>query len=188
MALHGVAGIQLARHYDIPSWAGACATDSKLPDAQQGYDFTLTALPAALAGANVIYGIGAIESLITFDYAAMIMGAEQAGRIRRFAEGVDLAGLWEVVKVIEEVGPGGEYISHDHTFDHMRELSSSNLFDRHAREVWERDGSRDAADRAYAVARRILDSHQPAPLQPEVESRLEEIVAAREEEARAATV
>ncbi|MBU2601794.1 MAG: trimethylamine methyltransferase family protein [Actinobacteria bacterium] len=187
LALHGVAGIQLMQYYDLPTWAGACASDSKIPDAQQGYDFTLTAMPAALVGANVIYGIGALESVITFDYAAMIMGAEQAGRIKRIVQGIDLSGLDEAVALIEEVGPGGEYITHDHTFAHMRELSSSSIFDRKARELWERDGSKSAADRAYVEARRILASHEPAPLDDGVTEKLDAILAAREAEARAAT-
>ncbi|MBU2601228.1 MAG: trimethylamine methyltransferase family protein [Actinobacteria bacterium] len=184
MALHSVASVQLAQRYGIPSWAGAGATDSKLPDAQQGYDFTLTAMPAALAGANIVYGIGAIESLITFDYASMIMGAEQAGRIRRVTQGIDMSELDAALKVIEEVGPGGEYVSHDHTFEHMREMSSSSLFDRKAREIWERDGSRTAAERAYDIARALLESHRPIPLDAAVEARLDEIVAARELEAQ----
>ncbi|MHB8870014.1 MAG: trimethylamine methyltransferase family protein [Thermoleophilia bacterium] len=186
LALHGVAGIQLAQHYDIPTWAGGCASDSKIPDAQQAYDFSLTAMPAALAGANIIYGIGALESVITFDYAAMIMGAEQARRILRLVQGIDMSGLDEAVKVIEEVGPGGEYVTHDHTFDHMRELSSSSLFDRRSRELWERDGSRTATDRAYEEARKILATHLPLPLGDGVEDQLEAILAAREVEARAA--
>lgn len=184
LALHGVAGIQLAQRYDIPTWAGACASDSKIADAQQGYDFSLTAMPAALAGANVIYGIGALESVITFDYAAMIMGAEQARRILRLVQGIDMAGLDEAVKVIEEVGPGGEYVTHDHTFDHMRELSSSSLFDRKPRELWERDGSRTAADRAYEEARKILTTHQPLPLPDGAAEQLDALIAAREAEAR----
>lgn len=184
LALHGVAGVQLAQHYGIPSWAGACGSDSKLADAQQGYDFTLTALPLALAGANIIYGIGAIESVITFDYAAMILGAEQAGRIDRIVRGIDMSGLDEAVKVIEEVGPGGEYITHDHTFEHMREMSSSDLFDRHAREVWEVKGSRDASARAYADARRILAGHEPLPLPDGAGAALDEIVTEREAAAR----
>lgn len=186
LALHAVAGIQLAQRYDIPTWAGACASDSKIPDAQQGYDFTLTAMPAALAGANVIYGIGALESVITFDYAAMIMGAEQAGRIKRLVQGIDMSGLEEAIALIEEVGPGGEYITHDHTFAHMRELSSSSLFDRRSRETWERDGSKSSTDRAYEEARRILATHQPARLGEGVSEKLNAILAAREVEARSA--
>lgn len=186
LALHGVAGIQLAQHYDIPTWAGACASDSKIPDAQQGYDFSLTAMPAALAGANVIYGIGALDSVITFDYASMIMGAEQAGRIKRVVQGIDLSGIEEAVTLIDEVGPGGEYVTHDHTFEHMRELSSSSLFDRKPRDVWERTGSKSAADRAYEEARSILATHRPTPLEDSVAEELDSIVAAREAEARAA--
>jgi trimethylamine---corrinoid protein Co-methyltransferase len=165
MALLSVAVAKLAQFYKLPSWVGACASDSKLPDAQQAYDFSLTAIPAALAGANIIYGIGAIESILTFDYAAMITGAEQVERILRVVQGLLINDQRLAVDLIHEVGPGGEYLTHDHTFTHMHQLSRARLFDRRNRDEWQAatDG-RDLTDRAYDEARRILDTHQPLPL------------------------
>ncbi|MCK5795254.1 MAG: trimethylamine methyltransferase family protein, partial [Anaerolineales bacterium] len=104
MGLLSVAWAKLAQYYQLPSLVGGCGSDSKLPDAQQAYDFSLTAMPAALAGANIIYGIGAIESILTFDYAAMIMGAEQAKRIMRVVGGIDISDDAMALDLIHEIG------------------------------------------------------------------------------------
>ncbi len=183
MAQLSVATAKMAQFYQLPSWVGACASDSKLPDAQQGYDFTLTAMPAALAGANVIYGLGAIESIITFDYAAMIMGAEQAERITRVIGGITITDENMALDLIHEVGPGGEYMTRKHTFQHMREMSSGKLFNRFNREAWEKKiGDKSISEQAYEEADRILKNHEPMPLPEGAEKEIDDLIAAYEEE------
>ena len=39
-----------------------------MTDAQSGHEKTLTAVLPALAGANVIYGLGMLESGVTLDF------------------------------------------------------------------------------------------------------------------------
>lgn len=183
MAQLSVATAKMAQFYRLPSWVGACASDSKLPDAQQGYDFTLTAMPAALAGANVIYGLGAIDSLITFDYAAMILGAEQAGRILQVMGGITIDDESMALDLIHEVGPGGEYMTKKHTFEHMRKMSSSKLFNRLNRDAWEKKlKERPIAELAYERAREILESHTPLPLPDGAVEKIDGLIAAYEEE------
>ena len=41
--------------------------DSQLCDAQAGFESLLTALPEALAGANLIYGSGMVDSGMALD-------------------------------------------------------------------------------------------------------------------------
>jgi len=164
-ALLTVATVKMAQYYQLPSWVGGGGSDSKLPDAQQAYDFSLTAMPAALAGANVIYGIGAIESILTFDYAAMITDAEQAERILRVVGGIEINDESMVLDVIHEVGPGGEFLSHEHTYRHMKQMSQAKLFDRRTRESWlEAAGGKDLSQRAYEEAKRIMTTHKPMAL------------------------
>ena len=52
-----------------------------------------------------------------------------------------------------------------HTFDHMRQMSMSKLFDRRNRDAWmaHTDG-RDLTERAYDAAEKILTDHTPPPL------------------------
>lgn len=165
MALFSVAAVKLAQFYQIPSWVGAGASDSKQPDVQQAYDFSLTAIPVALAGANTIFGLGAIESILTFDYASMMTGAEQAERIMRVVNGIDINDTTLEADLIQEVGPGGSYLTHEHTFLHMREMSQAKLFNRRSREAWlKTTKGENINEAAYEEARRIIVSHQALAL------------------------
>jgi trimethylamine:corrinoid methyltransferase-like protein len=74
--------------------------------------------------------------LLTFDYAKLIMDAELIRMITRVVKGIDVSDGAVALDVIQQVGPGGEFVTHDHTYDHMRELSQSTLFDRNMRDVW----------------------------------------------------
>ena len=183
MAQLSVAYAKLAQFYKLPSWVGGCASDSKLPDAQQGYDFTLTALPAALAGANVIYGLGAIESILTFDYAAMIMGAEQAERIQQVVSGINVNDETMALDLIHEVGPGGEYMTNKHTFQNMRKMSAGKLFNRLNRDAWEQKlKKKPIAEQAYDAAQDIMKNHKPMPLPEGAMAKINDLIAAYEDE------
>jgi len=183
MAQLSVACAKMAQFYNLPSWVGGCASDSKLPDAQQGYDFTLTALPAALAGANVIYGLGTIESLITFDYASMLMGAEQAERILQVVSGITVNDETMALDLINEVGPGGEYLTRKHTFQHMRKMSVGKLFNRLNRSTWEQKMKKTPiAEKAYEAAKRIMENHKPMPLPEGAMAKINTLIANYEDE------
>ena len=156
---------KLAQYYQLPCWMGGGLSDSKLPDAQAAYESSLTAMLCALAGANIIYGGGCLESGLTFDYAKLIMDAEQFGRIKQVIKGIDVRDGTLALDVIKTVGPGGEYMTHKHTFDHMRSMSQSKLFDRRNRESWmKKTGGKDLTERAYEEALHVLENHKPLPI------------------------
>ncbi|MFQ5842468.1 MAG: trimethylamine methyltransferase family protein, partial [Thermodesulfobacteriota bacterium] len=84
--------------------------------------------------------------------------------IAKVVRGIDVSDEAMALEIIQQVGPGGEFVTHGHTFDHMRELSQSTLFDRNMRDVWVAAGEKDLTDRAYEKARYILQHHKPKPL------------------------
>ena len=67
--------------------------------------------------------------------------------------------------IISEVGPGGEYLTSDHTLKHMQQISAEGLFNRMSREKWidQLDG-RSITASAYEKARFLLEHHQPTPV------------------------
>ena len=109
-------------------------------DAQSGHEKTLTGLMPALAGANLIYGLGMIESGMTFDFGQLVMDDEFAGMIKQCVRGIRVDDEALAVDVIGEVGPFGDFLSHDHTMAHMREQSQPAVIDRRVREDWTANG------------------------------------------------
>jgi len=151
-------------------------------DAQSGHEKTITSLLPALAGANLIYGLGMLESGVTIDYAQLVMDAEFARMVKYVVPGIAVNDETLSVDVIAEIGPFGDFLSHDDTYKGMRAQSQSRLIDRRVREDWTADGSTTIYDRALVEARRILETHVPDPLPEGVAAELKSIIAAAEQE------
>jgi trimethylamine--corrinoid protein Co-methyltransferase len=151
-------------------------------DAQSGHEKTITSLLPALAGANLIYGLGMLESGVTIDYAQLVMDAEFARMIKYCVPGIPVTDETLSVDVIAEVGPFSDFLSHDDTYRGMRGQSQSRFIDRRVREEWAAAGSTTMYDRSLAEARRILETHVPEPLPDEVAAKLKSIIEAAEKE------
>ena len=129
----------------------------------------------------MIYGVGMLDSGMTWDYAQAVMQNEMVRMIVKAVEGIPISDELMALDVIESVGPGGEYITHPHTYDNMQQQSQVELFDRNTREAWEASGSKNIVDESYAKALHILKNHVPDPLSDAVQTSLNEIFAEAEE-------
>jgi len=145
-------------------------------DAQSGHEKTLTGLLPALAGANLIYGLGMIEMGMTIDYGQLVMDNEFARMIKHTLQGIPVNDETLAVDVIREVGIGKDFLSHETTFKHMRSQSQPELIDRRMREDWLADGSKDLYQRALEEAKHILETHEPDPLSQEASTTIRSIV------------
>jgi trimethylamine--corrinoid protein Co-methyltransferase len=145
-------------------------------DAQSGHEKTLTGMLPALAGANLIYGLGMIESGMTFDFGQLVMDDEFAGLIRQSVNGIPVNDETLALDVIHEIGPFSDFLSHDHTMAHMRTTSQPALLDRRVRDEWAALGSSTLHERALAKARVIIETHVPDPLPDGVPEQLAAIV------------
>jgi trimethylamine--corrinoid protein Co-methyltransferase len=130
-----------------------------------------------LAGANLIYGAGMIESGVTCDLGQMVIDNDIIAMIRHFVRGVPVSDETMAVDEIVAVGPGGEFMSSEHTLRHLKETSRPRLFDRDVREAWEAGSGSDLAARAAAEVRRILEEHEVPALPDEATAEIAAIVA-----------
>ena len=135
-----------------------------------------------MAGANLLYGSGMIESGVTFDFGQLVMDNELARMIKFVVGGIRVDDETLSVDVIAEVGAFKDFLGHEHTMKHMREQSPSALIDRRVREEWEAAGSMTLYERATAKAREILDTYQPEPLPESVAAEMRDIVADAEKD------
>jgi len=126
-------------------------------DAQSGHEKTITGMLPALAGANVIYGLGMLEMGITFDLAQLVLDNEIAGMILHSLNGIVVNDETLSVDVIRELGIGKDYMSHASTYKHMKSQSQVQIIDRRMREDWEAAGSTDIYKRAHDKMINILD-------------------------------
>jgi trimethylamine--corrinoid protein Co-methyltransferase len=130
----------------------------------------------ALAGANLIYGLGMMEMGVTFDFGQLVMDNEFAQMIKNCVAGIAVTDDTLSVDMIREVGPFKDFLSHPETFKHMRSTSHPKLIDRRNRDKWQAAGATDIYPRAVAEAKRLLATHQPPPLSDDIRAQLREIV------------
>jgi len=174
---------KLSQYYRLPSFVGGGASDSKVPDIQSGYEFTLSATLSALAGANIVFGSGVLEQGLTIDYAKILMDAEMIRMIQIAIKGVEISDEKLAMDVIHEVGHRGAYITHEHSLRSMRSQSQTKLFDRRSRNDWmEVTQGKSMPERAYETAIEILQNHQPSPLPPGASEAMNEIIKEFEKE------
>jgi len=130
----------------------------------------------------MIYGSGMLESGITFDYGQLVLDCEFARMIKHTLQGVPVNDETLAIDPIKEIGPGGDYLMHDHTFKWMKSQSQPELIDRKMRAVWENEGALNAYERAMVKVRYILENHIPDPLSDDILAKIRAIVVETEKE------
>jgi trimethylamine---corrinoid protein Co-methyltransferase len=163
---------QIAQYWQIPFYATSGMSDSKLIDAQAGYESAMTTLMVSLAGANFIHdAAGLMEFALVASYEKYVVDNEIIGMALRAVRGIEVSDETIGLDAIKEVGPGGHFLTHPHTIEHMRgEFFFPQLSDRESRIVWEEHKGLDTRARANAKAREIMAGHTPEPIPPDVDA------------------
>jgi trimethylamine--corrinoid protein Co-methyltransferase len=168
---------QLAHLYNLPIYNSAGMTDSKLPDIQAGIEKAQSAIQVALAGTNFIHhAAGMLEDMSTIAYEQFVIDNEMLGMAMRAVRGIEVDDDTLALDAIARVGPGGHYLADEHTLRYLRteHYFPSDVFDRRGRDEWDLDGGHDAWSRAREAAQKILATHRPDPLDPEVDAWIRE--------------
>jgi trimethylamine--corrinoid protein Co-methyltransferase len=160
---------EMGRFYHLPIWGYAGHSDSKVVDGQAAADAQFSVMVAFLAQTNLNHDVGYLESGLTGSPEMMVLTNEIVSMTRRFFEGIQVDDESLAVDVIDGVGPGGEFLSHEHTMDHWRELWEPQIFDRRRLDRWEERGAKDVNARLQERTVGILDEHKVEALPDSVE-------------------
>ncbi|HYO41914.1 MAG TPA: trimethylamine methyltransferase family protein [Candidatus Limnocylindrales bacterium] len=162
----------------MPVHAYLGATDSKLVDAQAGYESGMTAVIGGLAGIDMISGPGMLDFLLTQSPEKLVLDADMIGMVQRLLRGIATPTETLATGFFEAAGPEGRFLELQDT----RRLFRSEQFlpalmsDRGSRRGWLDAGGLDAFGRARVRVEEIMATHQVPALAPEVASGLVGIV------------
>ncbi len=184
ISVYGAPEFQLARvmagemgqFYGLPVWGYTGHSDSKVVDGQAAADAQFSAMVALLSKTNLNHDVGYLEAGLTNSPEMMVLTNEIISMTRRFVQGVRLDDEALAVDVIDEVGPGGEFLSHDHTMTHWRELWLPQIFDRQRLEPWQAEGSKDVNSRLREVTVTLMNEHEVPALPSSIEKEIEEML------------
>ena len=171
------AAVQMGNWYDLPNSVGACMTDSKIPDAQAGYEKGITAVLASMAGCNrVSECAGMLGNLMGISFESLIIDNDMLGMILRAVRGIEVTDETLGVDVIRNVAMGvGHYLGHSQTLDLMEsEFLYPEIADRQAQGAWEEEGSLSLFERAQVRVKDVLASHFPDHIGNHLDARIRE--------------
>jgi trimethylamine--corrinoid protein Co-methyltransferase len=183
--LHCKGIAELGHHlYKLPVWGFAGCSDSKRADMQAGIDSAMWILWTALCGSNLVHDVGYVESGMTCSYEMIVVCDEVIGFVRRLLGGFEISPETLALDVIDEVGPGGEFVTTDHTLKHFKKCWYPRVFDRMSHQSWVEAGRPIAVETARDLARQAVAEHRPEPLPAATLETLREIVAAADDRIR----
>lgn len=185
-ALAILSGVQLARHYRLPFRGNGGLNNSKIPDAQAANESLMTLWPAVLGHANVLlHSAGWLEAGLVCSMEKFILDVESLAFMHRFLGGIEISDENFAMEAIAEVGPGGHHLGTDHTLANYRDAFYSPIVsDRQNYDNWVERGELDAAQRANQIAKSLLKTYVPPPLDQAVEEELNDYVERRKSELR----
>lgn len=169
---------QMGRYYNLPTGIAAGMADSKVPDAQSGYEKSYTLSLAGHSGANMIYeSAGMQASLLGFSFEGCTIDNDMLGAINRSVRGVDIDTENLAYDTIQDVCLNGpeHFLGHSATLSRMEtDYVYPDLGDRLTPSEWMELGATTIDQRARRKTQEILSSHFPSHIPDEVDGRIRE--------------
>lgn len=178
MVIQTAAMGEMARHYNLPNTQAGCLTDARHPGVEAVMEKMLTTLPLVLTGADLINGIGEIETSQLLVLEQILIDEEIARRCHRLREGVNCREEKSLFDDILKVGPGGHFLAEESTYQLCRssEFYQPALCDRTSLDQWQALGRPDLYIKAREQVRQILAAPVQNPLPAKVSAAFEDIL------------
>jgi trimethylamine--corrinoid protein Co-methyltransferase len=179
LAIYGAG--QLARRMNLPFRTGGSLCASKLPDAQAAYESAQTLLPTMFAGANfVLHAAGWMEGGLSASYEKFILDFDQLGAMHKLAKGVDMSENGQAMEAFHQVEPGGHFLGCAHTQANFESaFYRFDTADNNSYEQWLEEGSKDSAQRANAIWKKMLREYEAPAMDPAIDEALRAFIEAR---------
>ena len=169
---------QIGKYFNMPTHAYMGLSDSKALDSQAGMETGMGAIMAALAGINVISGLGMLdfESLISLE--KLILDNEMAGMALRLVRGIEPKFDVPTTDLFSEFETAKSFLSMAHTMKHFRKefymygpvVNRSNLGE------WQEKGCKTHFELAREQVVKILNKGKKYSPSKEIKDELFEIM------------
>ncbi len=165
-SLYGAAMADISRYLGVPCMGTGGVSEAKTVDTQAAIESTMSILLSALSGSTLIHDIGFLDCADIGSLEMLVMSDEIIAMTKRILRGIEVSDDTLMLDLIDEVGPGGEFMTADETANRCRtEIWNPTLMDRNDWHSWDAEGGLSMSDRARAKLRRIVETH-PAPSVP----------------------
>jgi trimethylamine:corrinoid methyltransferase-like protein len=179
------------RTFVLASRDGSCDLDLSLPQTHCTVDGCAVDIVEAATGTRrmatkadlaaitrVVDYLGSLgfwwpDTFRAFSLEKLLLDDDLYHRARHALLDADSCDIDTILNVIDDVGPGGSYLVHRHTRDHVRAVTPLTV----AQQPGERTRYRDPVEEARERGLRIIADYEPEPLDESVRHRLAQILA-----------
>ena len=168
---------QMANYYGLANSTIAGATDSKIADAQSGYEKSLTVALAAQAGSNLVTQASGMQaSLMGCALESYVIDNDMLGVIMKSLSPIEVNDETLALDAIDEAVHGeGHFLGRQETLARMQsDFVYPQIADRRTITEWEAEGAQEIREVAIGRTREILDKHYPHHIPEVVDQALRE--------------
>jgi len=170
---------EIGKYLGIPTEAYIGIGDSKRPDSQTGLEMGIGTVLGALAGINMITGAGMLNFETTQCLDKLVIDNEICGMARRLVQGITPRGERLAEDLFTEgLYEGKHFLLSPTTMKWFREefFYSGPVISREDDQTWMEKGATTAEQRAKEEVKRILATHEPEPLDKDIDRELVRIM------------
>jgi trimethylamine--corrinoid protein Co-methyltransferase len=172
---------EMAHHFDLPNFGTAGTSDAQVLDGQALLEVASSCMVAYLVGANLIHDVGLLGNA-TVVMPSMIVVTDQIVEMLGYLFGeVEVSDEALALEVIEEVGPGGQFVTHQHTYGRFRDVWYPELLFRGGAEAWAASDQKAYEQRVRRRAQDLMEKNEPAHLPDDISEAIRAIVLQAEE-------
>ncbi|HHX51590.1 MAG TPA: trimethylamine methyltransferase, partial [Clostridia bacterium] len=132
---------------------------------------------------NLIHDVGYLGQGMITSWDMLVSSDETIGLIKHMLKSIEVDAHDLAVDVIDEVGPGGHFLGHNHTHKHFKEeLWVPKLANRRNYENWKIGGSLTYSEKVKLEVQRIINEYQPGRLSGELLVTIAQILAEAEKD------
>jgi trimethylamine--corrinoid protein Co-methyltransferase len=181
MSLFSAGMSDVCRFLGVPFMGTAGASEAKILDLQAAIESTVQVVFSGLSGVPLVHDVGFLDCANIGSLEMLVMSDEIIAMTRRIMRGIEINDDTLMLDLIDQVGPGGEFMSRIETARRCRtEIWYPSLLDRNNWDTWQEAGSPTMQDRVRARVQQILSTHRPSPLptgvQEEIDTLLRDVV------------
>jgi trimethylamine--corrinoid protein Co-methyltransferase len=175
--LLSAAATEMGRYYSLPVEASGMGTDHHVPSIQAGYERALNGLLPTLSWPDILVGPGLLGGSMILSLEQLLIDVEVFRMCKRAHQGIATEARDWLEEVIGNVGAGGNFLGERSTVRRVHEdewyISQFGVHDTF--ESWDAAGRPTLLEEAGTKVREILATHEPLPLDEDVERELDRI-------------
>lgn len=172
---------EVCKFLGMPVFSEAGYSDSKLADGQAAVETSLSVYGMTFSEADLIHDVGYLESGIVSSPEMVVIANEIIAYVKRVKQGIDIDREHLALDAIDEIGPGGNFLTNVHTLKFYKQAHMPDLFDKRGYEHWAAAGGKSLWDRANERVKEILETYRPVLLPEDKQNEIAGIIRKKSE-------